>query len=92
MSNRVRCVSILGVAKMTEPSAAGDGLLNIQAVAERLQIAESTAWLIVKRHNLPRYRLPGRGKTVYFRWADVETAYNTPVQVGGAKKADPLAA
>ncbi len=83
---------MLGATSMAEAKVPGDELLSIQDVATRLQIAESTAWLIVKRHNLPRYRLPGRGKTVYFRWSDVEEAYNTPVQVGGAKKGDPLAA
>ncbi len=72
--------------------AASDDLLNIQSVAERLQIAESTAWLLVKRHNLPRYRLPGRGKTVFFRWSDIEEAYNTPIEVGTQKKGDSLAA
>ena len=71
---------------MEEPRATGEDLLSIQEVAARLGIAESTAWLIVKRRDLPRYRLPGRGKTVYFRWADVEEAYNTPVQVGGDPK------
>ena len=78
---------------MAEPRAADDELLSIQEVAARLQIAESTAWLIVKRRSLPRYRLPGRGKTVFFRWSDVEEAYNTPIPVEKAtKKADPLAA
>ena len=77
---------------MAEPKDAGEELLSIQDIAARLQIAESTAWLIVKRRDLPRYRLPGRGKTVYFRWADVEEAYNTPIPVSDTKKADPLAA
>jgi len=77
---------------MAEPKATNVDLLSIQDVAERLNIAESTAWLVVKRHNLPRYRLPGRGKTVFFRWPDVEKAYNTPVLVSDTKKAEPLAA
>ena len=78
---------------MAEPQTAEDELLSIQEVAARLQVAESTAWLIVKRRSLPRFRLPGRGKTVYFRWSDVQEAYNTPIPVGkDAKKADPLAA
>ncbi len=77
---------------MAEPKVNGDELLSIQGVVERLQIAESTAWLLVKRHSLPRYRLPGRGKTVFFRWSDIEEAYNTPIQVESSKKGDPLAA
>lgn len=77
---------------MAEPKIDNDELVSIQEVTERLNIAESTAWLIVKRHDLPRYRLPGRGKTVFFRWSEVQDAYQTPVQVGGRKKAEALAA
>lgn len=78
---------------MAERKLASEELLTIGEVAEKQGIAESTAWLVVKRHNLPRFRIPGRGKTVFFRWEDFETAYNTPVQVGGkSKKVEPLAA
>ena len=77
---------------MAEPRIDAEQLVTIQEAMDRLGIAESTAWLLVKRHDLPRYRIPGRGKTVFFRWADVEDAYRTPVQVGGTKKAEPLAA
>ena len=77
---------------MTETKVTGSDLVSIQGVTERLQIAESTAWLLVKRHKLPRYRLPGRGKTVFFRWPDVEEAYNTPIEVEAQKKGDSLAA
>ncbi len=77
---------------MAETKAPGDELLSIQGITERLQIAESTAWLLVKRHKLPRYRLPGRGKTVFFRWSDIEEAYNTPIEVEAQKKGDSLAA
>ena len=79
---------------MAEPKTTDDELLSIQEVADRLKIAESTAWLLVKRHNLPRYRLAGRGKTVFFQWSDVDAAYKTPVQVGGSRsgKTEALAA
>ncbi len=77
---------------MAEPKIDGEELVTVQDVMERLSIAESTAWLFIKRHDLPRYRLPGRGKTVFFRWSDVQDAYRTPVQVGGTKKVEALAA
>ena len=77
---------------MAEPKIDGEELITVQNVMERLSIAESTAWLIIKRHDLPRYRLPGRGKTVFFQWSDVQDAYRTPVQVGGTKKVEALAA
>jgi len=77
---------------MAEPKIDGEELVTVQDVMERLSIAESTAWLLIKRHDLPRYRLPGRGKTVFFQWSDVQDAYRTPVQVGGTKKVEALAA
>jgi hypothetical protein len=75
-----------------ERKSVDDEYMTIQQVAELLDRGEATAWALVKRYNLPRYRLPGRGKTTYFRRADVEDAYNTPLPIEPTKKADPLAA
>jgi hypothetical protein len=77
---------------VAERKTAGDEYLSIQEIAERIGRGEATAWTLVKRYNVPRYRLPGRGKTTYFKWADVEDAYNTPLPIEPTKKADPLAA
>jgi predicted DNA-binding transcriptional regulator AlpA len=79
---------------VAERRPAGDEFVTIQEISERIGRGEATAWALVKRANLPRYRLPGRGKTTYFRRSDVEDAYNTPVPIETetTKKADPLAA
>jgi excisionase family DNA binding protein len=53
-------------------------LLSVREIAEELGIGESTAWLLIRRHNLTRYRAPARGKTTLVRRGDVERAYRTP--------------
>ncbi len=66
-----------------------DDLLSVREIAEELGIGESTAWLLIRRHNLTRYRMPARGKTTLIRREDVERAYRTPIAVSdeAAKKA-----
>jgi len=67
--------------KRVEADSAED-LLTIKEVAATLDIGESTAWLLVKRHRLPRYRIPARGKTTLVRRGDVLRAYHEPVPIG----------
>ena len=63
-------------------------LASVIELAEAHGMGESTAWLLIKRHDLPRFRLPGRGKTTLIRRSDFERALRTPIPVGGdAKKA-----
>lgn len=68
-----------------------DDLVTIHDIAARLDIAESTAWLLIKRVEPQRYRMPGRGKTAFFRWGEVEAAYKMPIPVPVIKKAEPQA-
>lgn len=58
-----------------------DDLQSVRELAEAYSMGESTAWLLIKRYRLPRYRLPGRGKTTMIRRADFDRAYNTPIPV-----------
>jgi hypothetical protein len=44
-------------------------------------MGESTAWLLIKRHDLSRYRMPGQGKRTFIHRGDFERAYRTPVPV-----------
>lgn len=73
----------------TPASAAVDDLATVKEIGEELGIAESTAWLLVRRHNLPRYRVPARGKTTLIRREDARRAYFTPrpVDEDDSKKA-----
>jgi hypothetical protein len=61
-------------------------LASVLALAEEYGIGESTAWLLVKRYDLPRFRLPGHGKTTFVRRADFERARQTPIPISGETK------
>jgi len=71
------------------PANAGDDLLTVQELGEELGLAESTVWVFVKRHNLPRFRVPAKGKVTLIRRSDALRAWNAPQRVGegGPKKA-----
>lgn len=56
--------------------------VTLEDGAARLGISKRTAWDLVRRARLMRYRLPGRGKTTFVRWADLERAYHTPRPIG----------
>ncbi len=60
-----------------------DDLLSVRELAEQYDMGESTAWLFIKRHKLPRYRVPSRRKTTLVRRGDFERAYHTPVPIDG---------
>ncbi len=59
---------------------AGD-LITVRQAAEEHEMGESTAWLLIKRHDLSRYRMPGQGKRTFIHRGDFERAYRTPVPV-----------
>ena len=53
-------------------------LVTIEEGATRLGISERTMWEVVRRNDVPRFRLTGRGRTTFVRWLDLEQAYHTP--------------
>ncbi len=57
-------------------------LLSVREAAQELGMGESTMWLLIRRHDLPRYRMPARGKTTLVRRGDIVRAYNTASPVG----------
>ena len=61
-------------------------LASVRALAEAHDMGESTAWLLIRRHDLPRFRLPGHGKTTLIRRGDFERALRTPIPVGDQAK------
>lgn len=67
---------------MPEP----DELASVIELAEEHGMGESTAWLLIRRHDLPRFRLPGRGKTTLVRRGDFERALRTPIPVSESTK------
>jgi len=58
-----------------------DDLITVLNAAQEFEMGESTAWLLIKRHDLPRFRLPGQGKRTFIRRSDFEEAYRTPMPV-----------
>jgi hypothetical protein len=62
-------------------SLAVDDLITVLEAAQEFEMGESTAWLLIKRHDVPRFRRPGQGKRTFIRRGDFEEAYQTPVPV-----------
>jgi hypothetical protein len=57
---------------------APDDLLTVEEAAAALGRSPRTVWDLARERNLPRYRIPARGKTTFLRWGDVYEAYHTP--------------
>jgi hypothetical protein len=68
-----------------------DELISVKELAGELGIAESTAWLHVRRHGVRRFRVPARGKTTLVQRGEAIAAYYRPTPIdrddGDAKKA-----
>ncbi len=63
-----------------------EDLITVLDASRIYDMGESTAWLLIKRHNLPRYRMPGQGKKTFIRRGDFDRAYRTPVPVQSEPK------
>lgn len=61
-------------------------LQTVKDLAEAYEMGESTVWLLIRRHDLPRYRMPGQGKKTFIRRGDFDRAYRTPVPVKRAEE------
>jgi excisionase family DNA binding protein len=57
-----------------------DELLTVEEATERLGVSPATFWNLVKRHKLPKYKLPLRGKRVFFKPSDLDRL-NEPFRV-----------
>ncbi len=72
---------------MTERhSPAVEELVTVLEAAQEFDMGESTAWLLIKRHDLDRYRRPGHGKKTFILRSDFDRAYRTPVQIESPSK------
>lgn len=45
--------------------------VTVADAAQLLNLGESTVWLLLKRSDIQRYRIPGQGKRTYLRRADL---------------------
>lgn len=57
-------------------------LVTIAEGASRLGVSERTAWDVLRRSSVPRYRMPGKGKTTFVDWGEFERAYQQPRPIG----------
>ena len=47
-------------------------MLTVEEATERLGVSPATFWNMVKRHKLPKYKIPMRGKRVFFKPSDLD--------------------
>ena len=45
--------------------------IDVAQAAEELGLGQSTVWVLMKRADLPRYRIPGAGKRTFIRRSDL---------------------
>jgi len=57
----------------TESAAVGDpDLLTTEEAYVYLGVSRATFWKLLRRYAIPKYRIPLRGKRVFFRRADLD--------------------
>ena len=69
------------------PNVNKQELLTVEEATERLGVSPATFWNLVKRHKLPRYKIPMRGKRVFFKPSDLDRL-SEPVLVDGQRRAE----
>lgn len=58
--------------------------LTVADAAREMGLGESTVWLMLKRTNVTRYRIPGEGKRTYLKRSDLPRL-KQPIPVDPAK-------
>ena len=73
----------------TDPEA----LLSVAELGAEFGLAERTVWLVIKRHDLPRYRVPSRGRATLVKRGDFDHVRSTPILISRTqnKKGDAAA-
>lgn len=55
--------------------------LTVAELAKEWGLGESTVWLMVKRSDVTRYRIPGQGKRTFIKRSDL-AKLREPIPVG----------
>lgn len=71
---------------MIQDTRKRDELVSVPDLAAEFEMGESTAWLLIARSDLTRYRRPGHGKRTFIRRGDFQNAYETPIVVDDEPK------
>ena len=66
---------------------APDDLMLVAQLAEEFKLSEPTVWNYLRRHDVPRYRIPAMGKRTLVSRADFARIMHTPVPVDMGKAA-----
>jgi excisionase family DNA binding protein len=69
------------------PAMNQEQLLTVEEAIERLGVSPATFWNLVKRFELPKYKVPMRGKRVFFRPSDLDRL-NQPYRVNSNEGTD----
>jgi excisionase family DNA binding protein len=64
---------------------ADDELLTVEQAQEYLGVSRATLWNLVKRHHVPRYRVPVSGKRVFFKPSDLDRL-RQPIKLNGEQE------
>ena len=59
----------------------GDEYMNVEQIQTMLGVSEATAWNYIRRYNLPRFRIPARGRMTLVRKSDLMQALEQPIPV-----------
>ncbi len=65
-----------------------EALLTVPQIVEEFGLGESTVWLYLRRFNVARLRMPGRGRTIFVRRGEFTRAMETPVPVDAPAATD----
>lgn len=55
--------------------------LSVEQIQALLNVSEATAWNYIRRYNLPRFRIPARGRKTLVRKRDLMRALEQPIPV-----------
>jgi hypothetical protein len=65
-----------------------DEYVDIPQAAQELGLGQSTVWLLLKDSDIPRFRIPGEGKRVFLRRADLPKL-KRPIPIGTSRRGRP---
>lgn len=58
-----------------------DEYLDVEQIGALLNVSEATVWNYIRRYNLPRFRIPARGRKTLVRKSDLMRALEQPIPV-----------
>lgn len=66
-----------------------DEYLDVAQIVELYRISEATAWNYIRSYDLPRYRIPARGRRTVIRKSDLDAALQKPIPIDRPRRKIP---